>query len=125
MIDDAGCMAQCIPPGKHDSIQTYLLALINDGSMDPSTLMQEAVQFNKVPPGMQTALQVYLLCQILGNDNCTPEQLAFAAKCYKCIPKGLQKVVQTYLQCQWANNLTPVPPSCQFLLNLQMLKLVG
>lgn len=107
LLSESSCIAQCIPKGMHDEVQTHLLSLINGGTTDPNALIQAASEFNsKVPAGMQDALQVYLLCQILtglvGGTDCSPTALAAAAKCYKCVPKGWQKAVQTYLLCQWS-----------------------
>lgn len=102
MLDDAGCLAGCIPPAKHPTIQTYLLALINGGSMDPAELLRSAVRFSGLPASAHAGLQAYLLCQILGTGNCTAQELAAAARCYKCIPPAIKAAVQTYMICKWS-----------------------
>jgi hypothetical protein len=113
LLNEANCLAQCIPQGMQDEVQTYLLSAINGGETDPNALMRLSKEYNsKVPPGMHQAPQVYLLCQILtglvGGTDCSPTALAAAAKCYKCVPKGWQKAVQTYLLCQWSEGGTSI-----------------
>lgn len=107
LLSESGCLAQSIPPGIQDQVQTYLLSLVNGGETDPSALMAAAKDFaSKVPPGMQQSLHIHLLCQILSGlvvgTDCSPQALAAAARCYKCIPRGWQKAVQTNLLCQWS-----------------------
>ena len=106
---EAACLADCLPAGSQDAIQSVLLATINGGSLDPATLVAAAREFiHKVPAGAQEALQVYLLCQILGAADCTPTTLAAAARCFNCLPERLQKAAQTYLICSWSSGGTGV-----------------
>ncbi len=65
LVDGAKCFLECIPPGGQLAVQTYLLALLAGGSMDPTVLMNNARCFEAcIPPGNQLAVQNYLLCQI-------------------------------------------------------------
>lgn len=59
----------CIPDGMQMAVQTYLLAVIAGGSLDPQVLARAAECF-KCLDGMQAEVQTYLLCQILN----LPEQ---------------------------------------------------
>jgi hypothetical protein len=48
-------------------VQTYLLAVIAGGSLDPNTLMQQAACFRCIPKGMLAEIQVMLLCNIVNK----------------------------------------------------------
>lgn len=67
LMQEARCY-KCIPPRILDAVLTYELATIAGGTMDPRELVREAAQFiNCIPPGMQQAVQVKLLCDILDD----------------------------------------------------------
>jgi hypothetical protein len=65
LIDGAKCFQQCIPQGMQLAVQTYLLAVIAGGTLDPRELANQARCFNNcLSVGEQLAIQSYLLCQI-------------------------------------------------------------
>jgi hypothetical protein len=61
----AACFDKCIPPGMQSAVQTYLLAVIAGGSLDPQVLMDAAKCFKCIPPGELAGVQAMLLCNIL------------------------------------------------------------
>lgn len=68
-------------------------------SCEPADLMEAAKCLDQcIPPGMQTAIQTYLLAVIAGVDP-NPTTLIDAAKCMRCIPPAMQIEVQNYLLC--------------------------
>jgi hypothetical protein len=68
VLTGAKCFQRCVPPGMHMALQTFLLAVIAGGSLDPDVLMQQAANFKeKIPEGMQADVQNSLLCQILNG----------------------------------------------------------
>lgn len=103
LVAAAKCF-DCIPPAELLGVQTYLLAL-KAGITDYRALVASAKCFEEcIPHQYQTAVQNYLLTQILAvgtgtaaSPDLTPAALVAAAKCFeKCIPPGLQLAVQTY-----------------------------
>lgn len=64
LMQAAACFDSCIPPGEQAAVQTYLLAVIAGGSLDPKELMAQAKCFKCIPQGMLAEIQAYLLCQI-------------------------------------------------------------
>ena len=73
-------------------------------SCDPNDLIALSACIDaKIPPGMQGAVQIYLLQQITGNTM-TIEELMGAAACFNAkIPAGDHPGIQTWLLCQIAN----------------------
>lgn len=73
-------------------------------SCEPNDLMAAAKCFDScMPPGMQLAIQTYLLAVIAGGST-DPNVLMQAAKCFdSCIPPGMQLAIQNYLLCQIVN----------------------
>lgn len=72
-------------------------------SCEPADLAEGAKCIDQcVPPGMQTAIQTYLLAIIAGVDP-DPATLVSAAKCFACIPPMKQIEIQNYLLCQILN----------------------
>lgn len=68
LIAGAKCFDQCIPPGMQAAVQTYLLAVIAGGTMDPRELAHAARCFEScIPRGEQLAVQNFLLCQIVNK----------------------------------------------------------
>lgn len=65
-ILDAGKCFDCIPSGLLPAVQTYLLAVIAGGSLDPKVLMAQAAAFQALD-GFQAEVQTYLLCQIVNK----------------------------------------------------------
>lgn len=63
LLAAAACFAERIPPGQQAALQTYLLAVIAGGSLDPNVLLEEARCF-RCADGMLMEIQTYLLCQI-------------------------------------------------------------
>ena len=72
---------------------------------DPTSLVSGAACLDcGIPPGMQKAVIIYLLCQIAGM-TCSPTSLAAGAACLECgIPPGMENAVIIYLLCQIANS---------------------
>lgn len=67
LIQEAKCY-KCIPPRIQAAVQTYQFASLAGGTMDPNQLVQEAKDFiGKIPPGLQMAVQIKLLCDILDD----------------------------------------------------------
>ena len=67
LADAAKCFQSCIPAGMQPAVQTYLLAVIAGGSLDPKVLLAAATTPGKsflVLEGVQQEVQAYLLCQI-------------------------------------------------------------
>lgn len=75
-------------------------------AIDCSTdaVMDAAKCFDKcIPPGMQAAVQTYLLAVIAGGST-DPAVLMDQAKCFdKCIPKGMHLAIQDMLLCNIVN----------------------
>jgi len=73
-------------------------------STDPSTLANTARCFDScIPPGMQPAVQTYLLAVIAGQDTSSAgiQALVNNARCFgMCIAPGDQLAVQNYLLVQ-------------------------
>lgn len=67
LMANAACFDKCIPPGNQAAVQTYLLAVIAGGSLDPNVLMQQAACFKCIPSGMLKEIQVMLLCNIVNK----------------------------------------------------------
>lgn len=60
----------CIPPGMQAAVQSYLLASIAGGSMDPATLLREAAcNASCLPPNLLPEIKTSLLCQIVENTS--------------------------------------------------------
>lgn len=74
---------------------------------DPSTLANAARCFDScIPPGMQLAVQTYLLAQIANaavGTSTDPSVLAKAASGFIAPLSGMQLEAQVYLLCQLAN----------------------
>ena len=66
LVDAAKCF-QCLPSEQKLWVDTYLLAKIAGGSMDPETLAVAAKGFQGIPPGNLRRIQAYLLCQIVNK----------------------------------------------------------
>ncbi len=64
LAEAAKCF-QCLQPEQKQWIDTYLLAVIAGGSLDPNVLATAAKTFKGVPDGMLPRIQAYLLCQIV------------------------------------------------------------
>ncbi len=67
LANAARCYMQCIPPGDHLMVQTYLLAVMAGlHNTSPSDLANSARCFMQcIPIGDQLAVQNYLLVQLL------------------------------------------------------------
>lgn len=63
LMRDSACF-QCLTPGQHLAIQSYLLALDAGGSLDPRVLLNNARQFQSLDPGQHAVIQTGLLCDI-------------------------------------------------------------
>ena len=75
-------------------------------SCDTNDLIEQAKCFDMcLSPGLQMAVQTYLLSVIAG-DTRSPSELADAARCFfSCVSPGEQLAVQNYLLCQIAGAL--------------------
>ncbi len=62
----AACF-NCLTPKQQVQVQTYLLAVIAGGSLDPKTLLASAACFACLTPVQQSQVQAYLLCKIQGG----------------------------------------------------------
>lgn len=65
LVAAAKCF-DCIPKEMQMALQTYLLAVIAGGSLDPKTLMEQAKCF-QFPDHIQQQIQTMLLCEILNK----------------------------------------------------------
>ena len=73
---------------------------------DPSSLANEARCFDRcIPPGMQPAVETYLLASIagVGTDAASIRQLVNDARCFARCGAGTNGV-KTYLLCQIADS---------------------
>lgn len=66
-LESAAKCFECLTSKQKETIQTYLLAVIAGGSLDPKVLMTSAKCFQCLTPQEQQQVQVYLLCQILNK----------------------------------------------------------
>ncbi len=66
LAESAKCF-QCLEPEQKQWIDTYLLAVIAGGSLDPNVLSLAAAPFKGIQDGMIPRLQAYLLCQIVNK----------------------------------------------------------
>lgn len=66
---------------------------------DPAALAQNASCYMCITGDAAEAVKLYLLAQIAGLGNKTPEELAKLASCYRCIPDSMQRPVGNYLMC--------------------------
>ncbi len=66
LAESAKCF-QCLEPEQKRWIDTYLLAVIAGGSLDPNVLSKAAATFKGIQDGMVPKVQAYLLCQIVNK----------------------------------------------------------
>jgi len=68
--NDLAAAAKCFKcqSGNLMEIQTYLLARLAGGSMDPDTLAQQAKEFQSLPDSTMEEIQTRLICQIAGGS---------------------------------------------------------
>lgn len=98
----ARCFSLCVPDGYKRTLNTYLLAQLAGGSMDPATLLAQSSQFQVFRGGLAHAAKVYLMAVASGYSGYTPQQIVDLAACFfSCIPPGDLGDVETYL---WAVN---------------------
>lgn len=98
LLQDAKCF-RCLSEQTHFEVQTYLLAFIQGGSLDPGTLANQARALAALNWQSLTEVKVYLLATLAGFDT-NPNNLLIGAKCYPCIPEGMFIEIQTYLLSQ-------------------------
>lgn len=65
LIAAAKCF-DCVPKELQPALQTYLLAVIANGSLDPKSLLEQAKCF-QFPESIQQQIQTMLLCQIVNK----------------------------------------------------------
>lgn len=98
LLQDAKCF-KCLSDSTLLEVQTYILAKVAGGSLDPLVLAQQAAPLARLSWQSLVEIKVYLLAQIAGF-SVSPNQLVTGTICYDCIPPGLYDVVQTYLLSQ-------------------------
>lgn len=69
---------------------------------DPNALQQAAACFKCIPPGLQGAVQTYLLAVIAGG-SLDPNTLMQQAAQFQQIPKGMLGEIQVMLLCSIVN----------------------
>lgn len=63
LVADSACFA-CMSEHELMTLQTYLLAVLAEGSMDPATLLESAACFRCMSQEQLLQVQAYLLSQI-------------------------------------------------------------
>lgn len=65
LAEDAKCM--CLSAEQHMQVQTFLLATLAGGSLDPNILAAQAAQLQGIDPGMLMSIKTMLICQFLNG----------------------------------------------------------
>lgn len=97
LINRGNCWFNCIPAPIQQSIQTYLMAYIAGGSMDPNTLAKEAHCFKCLDTDSLMRVKLYLLTLIDPAIERDANALIESAKCYSCVPYGMLQSIETAL----------------------------
>lgn len=64
---NAGCFACAMTEEQRSAVQTYLLAVIAGGSLDPETLLASAKCFVPMTNAQRESIQAFLLCAIVNK----------------------------------------------------------
>ena len=64
LLTGAACFG-CLDSEQSIAVQTYLLAVLAGGSLDPQALLEQAVLYLDLTPDQRQSIQVSLLCQIV------------------------------------------------------------
>lgn len=66
-LAEASACFTCFNPKEQAAVQTYLLAVMNGGSLDRDTLLDAAKCFTCLTQKQLLAIEIYLLCQLLNR----------------------------------------------------------
>lgn len=66
LAEDAKCL--CLSVEQHMQVQTFLLATLAGGSLDPNVLAAQAAHLQSINPGMLMSIKTLLLCQFLSGS---------------------------------------------------------
>jgi hypothetical protein len=72
-------------------------------SCDPDDLAEVVRAFGLLTGPQQQLVKIYLLREIAGLSDKTPQELVTLSTCMDCIPAGLRPRVELYLLCASAN----------------------